>query len=45
MHRTSYAKEGEIIIFPSEMYHYVDPSVTDRVTISFNVQCEFDIVQ
>ena len=30
-------QRGEIIIFPSEMYHYVDPSVTDRVTISFNV--------
>ena len=45
MHSTSYAKEGEIIIFPSELYHYVEPSITDRITISYNVQCEFDIVQ
>lgn len=45
MHSTSYAKEGEIIIFPSELYHYVEPAITDRITISYNVQCEFDIVQ
>ena len=34
-------KEGTVILFPSNLLHYVNPVDTDRCTISFNIQCEF----
>lgn len=35
------AGEGDIIIFPSNMLHYVLPCEKPRVTISFNIDCTF----
>ena len=40
-HQTNYAEEGDILIFPSEMYHYTNPALKNRITISFNVHCDF----
>ena len=34
-------KEGTVIIFPSELIHYVNPVKKDRVTISFNIVTTF----
>ena len=34
-------KEGTVIIFPSNLLHYVNPVEDERCTISFNIQCEF----
>jgi len=36
-HDTDYAKEGEVLLFPSNLLHYVRPSKTRRITISFNI--------
>jgi predicted 2-oxoglutarate/Fe(II)-dependent dioxygenase YbiX len=35
------AKEGDIILFPSNLLHYVLPCEKERVTIAFNIDCEF----
>ncbi len=34
-------KEGTVIIFPTDLIHCVQPSLKNRVTISFNVTCSF----
>jgi len=34
-------KEGTVIIFPSNLLHYVNPVEDERCTVSFNVKCEF----
>jgi len=34
-------KEGSVIIFPSNLLHYVNPVDDNRCTISFNIRCEF----
>ena len=34
--------EGRIVIFPSELAHYVNPSKGNRTTISFNIISEFN---
>ena len=34
-------KEGTVIIFPSNLLHYVNPVEDERCTISFNIKCEF----
>ena len=34
-------KEGTVIIFPSNLLHYVNPVEDERCTISFNIRCEF----
>jgi len=34
-------KEGTVIIFPSNLLHYVNPVEDDRCTISFNIRCDF----
>lgn len=38
---TKKMKEGTVIIFPSELIHYVNPVKKDRVTISFNIVTTF----
>ncbi len=35
------AVEGDIIIFPSNLLHYVLPCEKNRVSIAFNITCEF----
>ena len=34
-------KEGDIVLFPSNLLHYVLPCEKERVTIAFNIDCEF----
>jgi len=34
-------KEGSVILFPSNLLHYVNPVDDPRCTISFNIMCEF----
>lgn len=38
---THFIKEGDILLFPSMLTHYVLPAKNTRTTISFNVVCEF----
>lgn len=38
---TSDFEEGTVIIFPSELEHYVNPCVNNRVTVSFNIYSTF----
>jgi hypothetical protein len=33
--------EGTVIIFPSELMHYVNPCEKEKISISFNVQSQF----
>lgn len=35
------AKEGDIIIFPSHLLHYVLPCERRRTTVAFNISCKF----
>jgi len=35
------AKEGDIILFPSHLSHYVLPCEKNRISIAFNIKCEF----
>lgn len=35
------AKEGDVILFPSYLSHYVQPCEKDRISIAFNIKCEF----
>jgi uncharacterized protein (TIGR02466 family) len=37
-YRTPDVKEGTVLLFPSALYHYVDPSEERRMSISFNVE-------
>ena len=39
---TDHIKEGNIIIFPSHIWHYVNPTKSKRITISFNIGSAFD---
>lgn len=39
--QTSFAQEGDILLFPSTLMHYVLPSKTPRTTIAFNVKCAY----
>jgi hypothetical protein len=34
-------KEGTVIIFPSNLLHYVNPVEDERCTVSFNIRCDF----
>lgn len=38
---TADIEEGSVILFPSTLEHYVNPSKFDRTTIAFNIQSEF----
>ena len=35
------AQEGDIILFPSHLSHYVLPCEKDRISIAFNIKCDF----
>lgn len=35
--KTNHIPEGSVILFPSELSHYVNPCVNSRTTISFNI--------
>jgi hypothetical protein len=35
-------KEGNIVLFPSNLLHYVLPCEAERITIAFNIDCEFN---
>jgi hypothetical protein len=37
-HYTNDAKEGTVLLFPSQLNHSVDPAESTRMTISFNVE-------
>ena len=39
--KSDFAKEGDIMLFPSNLLHYVLPTTKDRTTIAFNITCEF----
>jgi len=39
--QTKFIEEGDILLFPSHLLHYVLPSTKERTTIAFNVECEF----
>ena len=40
---TSHLDEGHVIIFPCELMHYVNPSITkNRLTVSFNIDCNYN---
>lgn len=41
---TDFMEEGNVILFPSGLSHYVLPSKTDRCTISFNITSVFENV-
>jgi predicted 2-oxoglutarate/Fe(II)-dependent dioxygenase YbiX len=38
---TKHIGEGNVIIFPSELLHYVNPSLKGRTTVSFNITSEY----
>jgi hypothetical protein len=35
------AKEGDIVLFPAHLLHYVLPCEQTRTTVAFNIKCEF----
>lgn len=41
LHRTDYAAEGSILLFPSSLGHYVPMVQNERTTVSFNVRTLF----
>ena len=38
---TGFMKEGTTILFPSDLSHYVKPTKKRRVTLAFNVFCQY----
>lgn len=40
-HETDYLEEGTVILFPSEMWHFVKAVKKKRITISFNINTTF----
>ncbi len=38
LYNTKHIKEGDVIIFPSDLLHCVEPCETNRITISFNLK-------
>ena len=38
---TTMIREGDILLFPSAFLHYVLPASSNRVTIAFNIKCDF----
>jgi uncharacterized protein (TIGR02466 family) len=41
-HTTSHLKEGDVVLFPSSLRHYVNPSEGRKVSISFNIDLLFE---
>lgn len=42
IYKANKLQEGDIVLFPSHLLHYVLPSVKQRTTIAFNINCEFE---
>ena len=40
-HETDYLEEGTIVLFPSDMWHFVNSVKKKRITISFNISSTF----
>lgn len=38
--QTNHIEEGNVIFFPAELMHFVNPCITNRTTISFNIVSE-----
>ena len=38
---TKHIKEGNVLLFPSELVHAVEAATQERATISFNIKCEW----
>jgi hypothetical protein len=41
-HNTEYVQEGDVLIFPRALKHYVNPVIDSKVSISFNVRLNYD---
>lgn len=41
-HTTENLEEGTVLIFPSSLLHMVKPCEDQRVTISFNIKCQYN---
>jgi hypothetical protein len=39
---TDFIEEGDILIFPSTLMHYVMPAERSRTTIAFNIECQYE---
>ncbi len=39
--KTDHITEGNVIFFPSELMHFVNPCFTDRTTVSFNIVSKY----
>jgi hypothetical protein len=39
--KTEHVNEGNVIIFPSKLMHYVNPCLNNRLTVSFNIFSEY----
>jgi hypothetical protein len=42
LHRTDYAVEGSILLFPSSLRHYVPMVQNERTTVSFNIKLHIE---
>ena len=42
--RAEHATEGSVVIFPSSLMHHVRPVKKRRITLSFNIWCDFDFM-
>jgi hypothetical protein len=41
-HTADYAEEGDVLLFPSSLLHFVNPAIKRRTTIAFNVFTDFN---
>ena len=41
-HHRPKIREGDVVLFPSELLHYVTPCDTSRTTVSFNIYAEYN---
>lgn len=40
-HKTDYAEEGDVLLFPSSLLHCVNPTIKRRISVSFNIITKF----
>jgi hypothetical protein len=41
--RGSDLEEGDVIIFPASLSHYASPAESNKVSVSFNVKCSYEV--
>ena len=41
-HQAKHLKEGDVVLFPSSLEHYVNPTKGRKVSISFNIEVTFE---